>query len=271
MMQMTSKKSMDPDGNTFNVYYSEKSKTITDSNNHSIIYEFNHLPGKITRITDALNHITEYFYDDIGRLILIEINGTRIHTYEYDGLDNIVSEIHPETGIISLSYDGANRLSNKSWGGAVLDFSYDTWDRLKKIEVGDGINFDETIDYYYGSRLKEYDQVISSKGWSRNHTIDDFGNVTSETVTIPGLSPKTISYTYDQNNNLARITYPDGNWSEVSSNDLNKPEHLAFNSVNNILVNSASYGPDKTISALMITGNGTQYSATFFPSGNSMM
>lgn len=258
----------DPTGNVINISYSEKTKTETDSFYHATTYEYNHLPGLITGITDALGHLTSYIYDDIGRLTTVTINGSRTHTYEYDGLDNVLSESHPETGSISFSYDDSNRLSEKVWGGTTINYEYDEFNRLKSLTVGDGTSIDETIKYVYNSRFREYDRVFSlEKGWSRNRIIDDFGNVTSETTTIPGLAPKTISYSYDSNNNLSRITYPDGNWAEITSNQLNRPERLTFNSLNNVLVDSAFYGPGKAIAGLTIAGNGTQYSATHLSNG----
>lgn len=257
----------DPTGIALDITYAGNTKSVKDSSNNTTTYEFNHLPKLATKITDALNHSTTYSYDDIGRLIAININGTRMHSYEYDGLDNIINEEHPETGEIIYSYDDSNRLSTKTWGGATINYVYDQYNRIRTIEAGDGASVDETIQYTYENRFHQYDRVYSSKKWSRNQSADDHGNVISETITIPGLAPKTISYSYDSNNNLRRITYPEGDWSEITSNTLNKPEHLVFNSASNILVESATYGPQKQLSGLLITGNNTQYSAAYLANG----
>ena len=260
--------SIDPEGRTTNTTYAGITKSVTDPNGHTTSYEYNHLPGLPTKITDAQGHDFIYSYDGVGRLTNAVFNGQRTYSYEYDLRDNLTAETCPETGRIQYTYSDENWLTQKSWGGAVITYIYTTIDgRLFKTQSGDGTTIDEEITYIYNlhSRIT---RVESTKGWKRKLILyDDYGNVTSETITIPGLPDKTITYTYDLNNNLKRTTYPDGNWVEVTSNGLNRPKTLAFNNIDNLLVSAASYGQNKATTGLTLARNGTQYSAAYDNSG----
>jgi len=253
---------------TTHIAYTGITRTVTDPNGHITTISYNHLPGLPTACTDAQGHIATYTYDSIGRLIGVSLEENRNHSFQYDRNDNIISETHPETGLITYTYSDENWLGQRSWEGTIANYVYTTADgRLFKVATGDGTNVEEEITYLYTTHSRLY-RVSSTKGWLRKDFIyDPYGNVTSETICIPGLADKTITYTYDRNNNLKRITYPDGNWAEITSNSLDMPESLAFSSENNLIVGTSSYGPGKAITSRTFSRNGTQYSASYFASG----
>jgi YD repeat-containing protein len=89
--------------------------------------------------------------------------------------------------------------------------------------------------------------------------------VKSETVTISGLAPKSVSYCYDGNNNQSGITYPNGKSATTTFNTLNMPQVIVFN--NKTIVDNATYGPNRMPTGISIAGNGTNYSATYSSSG----
>ena len=245
----------DPLGEATTITYAGTSKTVTDPENHATVYEYGDLPGLPTRVTDALGHAAVYAYDACGRLTSVVFNLTRNHTYTYDGVDNVLTENHPETGLISYAYDTRNLLTSKTWGGSTLGFGYDMSKRLCQTTATTGGVID-IVDYSFNSFTGRVQSIVDrTTGWRREDIVHNgVGEVTSERVTIPGLAPKTLSYTYD-NNHL-----PTG-WKESSNtnpgvvivnNGLNMPETINFNphGTNYPVLNGASYGPDKMPASL---------------------
>jgi len=247
-------------------------KTIRDPNNHITSFEYNHMPGLSTAVTDDQGHRAVYSYDDLGRLVGVDYNnGARTHSFQYDRADNLLSETHPETGTISYTYNAEGWLLDKSWGNVVTHYGYTAeTGRLSKVYFGEESNPNE-VTYLSFDQYNQVTWVRNYIGgqivWERDLDLDRYGNVTSETIVLPGLSPKTVTYTYDKNNNPAKITYPDQNWAKVSNNGLNMPEKLAFNNESNLLMNSASYGYGKAPTSLLFARNGTLFTASYDNSG----
>jgi len=255
----------DPLNKVASILYSGIASSVTDAEDHTTSHEYNDLPGLITKLTDAQGKIADYTYDAAGRLTTVIFNGARTQNYQYDYLDNVVSETHPETGTIPYTYNDANKISGRSWGGAEIAYAYDTNGRLISKTIG--ASSPETVTYGYSLSSGSINSITSTKGWSRTDICyNKFGSLIKEVLTIPGLpSSKTIQYTYDRFNNLAKITYPDGREAVYTSNGLNAPETVGFNGVN--LISAMSYGPGKAATSMNIAGNGTTYSAGYNAAG----
>jgi RHS repeat-associated protein len=231
-------------------------KTITDANSYSTVFEYTDLPGLVSRLTDPAGKQSVYSYDGAGRLLSTVFNSSRTQSYVYNGLDQATSENHPETGAITYAYNTANNLETKTWGGQSTGYTYNPANQLLTENAGD-----ETITYTYDSRGR-IASISGGLGWSKTSIgYNYFGNVAQETITIPGLSAKTISYAYDGNNQLARITYPDGRYADYTNNGLNMPETISFNG--STMVNAITYGIGKQSTAVSITANGTSYAASY--------
>jgi RHS repeat-associated protein len=251
----------DPLSDFTTIAYSGHTRTITDPENHSTVYYYADLPGLPTSLTDAQSHAASYTYDPAGRLTTVSYLG-RTQTYGYDGLDHVTSEEHPETGPIQYAYDTANRLSLKSWGSVSQSFDYNSSGQLVSTHGA------ETVTYVYDD-MGAVSSVTGSSGWSRSGIIyNDFGAVTHESITIPGLpGPKSLSYEYDDEGNLTRTTYPDMKEAVQAFNGLGRPETLNFDLGNTVaIIDSASYGPNK-IPASIAAANGTTLGSTFYDNG----
>ena len=91
----------------------------------------------------------------------------------------------------------------KSWGGAERIYAYNASGQLTSSTGA------ETVTYGYNEK-GAVSSVTGSTGWSRGGIeYNDFGAVIHETILIPGLGSKSISYEYDANGNLTKTTYPD--------------------------------------------------------------
>jgi len=252
----------DPRAKQTNIVYSSNVKTVTDAESHVTRFEYAGLPGLVTKLTDAQSRDALYTYDAIGRLTQVTYGSTdpRTQNYSYDGLDNLTSEIHPETGTISYTYTPENNLDQEVWGGVTLSHTYNAGNQLLTLASGD-----ETITYSYDLSGR-IGSISSSLGWSRSAiTYNPFGAVLTETQSIPGLTSKTLAYTYDGNNLPKETTYPDNFKLTVSNNGLNVPQTLVFGTKS--IISAMSYGPNKKPTAMAIAGNTTTFNATYDASG----
>ena len=245
------KKITDPRGKITTISMSGDQKTVTDANQHATYFEYNHLPGLISKLTDPAGKKAVFSYDGAGRLLSTSYNSSRTQSYIYNALDQVITENHPETGAITYAYSTANNLETKTWGGQSTAFTYNTSNQVLTENAGD-----EKITYGYDSKGR-VSSITSNLGWSKTSIgYNSFGNVSQETINIPGLSAKTVSYSYDGNNQLAQITYPDGRKTIYSNNGLNMPETIAFNG--STIVNAITYGIGKQPTSVTVSANGTR-------------
>jgi len=246
----------DPLNNITTYTYAGTKATIKDALNKQTEITFSYLPGLISILKDPSGASTNYSYDAVGRLLSVVYNNERTQSYSYDYLDNVLSETHPETGQVTYTYNSENLLSQKSFGGVPVSYEYNSSNQLKKISASD-----ETINYEYDSKGR-VNRIYSNKGWERNNIVyNSFGSVTGEVQVISGLSSKTLQYEYDANNILKKVIYPDGKSAVYTNNGLNMPETAAFNGQN--LVSQISYGVGKQPTAISVSGNATEYNASY--------
>jgi len=250
----------DPRLKTTTISYIDDQKTVTDANQKQTVFTYDGLPGLHTQLKDPTNKYANYTYDAIGRLTEVKYNNARTQEYSYDGLDMVTCESHPETGDIDYTYNNENNLWKKTWGGVILTYTYKSDNQIHQIRTGE-----ETITYDYDTRAR-VESISSTAGWSRDTiTYNALGSIANERQNIPGLGLKTISYTYDNNNNLKYTNYPDGKIAEITSNTLSMPETIKFN--NKTLVNQAVYGHNKQPTYMNIYGSGTIFNASYDNNG----
>jgi len=251
----------DPRGKTTTITLGADQKTVKDANGHSSIFEYADLPGLVTRLTDPSGKLATYAYDGLGRLLNTTYNSNRTQSYTYNGLDQVITEAHPETGTITYAYDPESNLETKTWGGKTTSYTYNASNQVRTDNAGD-----EMFTFAYDAKGR-VSSITSNSGWSKTSIgYNLFGNITQETITIPGLAGKTIHYAYDLNNQLKEITYPDGRKTSYTNNGLNMPETIAFNG--STLVNAIAYGIGKQPTLINISANGTSYSAEYNKNGS---
>jgi hypothetical protein len=250
----------DPRGKNTDIEHYDDYKIVTDAENNQTSFYYHDLPGLVTNLKDAFNNNAYYTYDWLGRLLETYYAGSRTQSYQYNGLDQVKYEEHPETGPISYTYNTENNLWTKTWGGVTHTYTYNTSNQLKQIDATD-----EIIDYTYDTK-GSVQNISSNKGWVRDQmTYNTLGSLLTERQTIPGLAAKNISYDYDGNNNLKFINYPDGRSVSTTNNGLHMPETLTFNS--KMLISQIGYGTAKQPVSLTILGNNTSFSASYYENG----
>ena len=154
---------------------------------------------QVTEEEDAMGHTTQYDYDPNGNLTTITNAKGGVTTLTYDdATDQLTSMAFAgSTKHYSYNKDGSLNTFTKP-DGTRLNYSYDALGRI----TSDGVN-----SYSYDSKLRL--KSISGNGQTLTYNYDGFNRVSS--VGYSGSSSNTVSYGYDDNDNLTSMTYPDGN------------------------------------------------------------
>ncbi|GAP67178.1 hypothetical protein MBSD_n2494 [Mizugakiibacter sediminis] len=158
--------------------------------------------------------------------------------YVYDGNQLLCKVIEPETGATLMDYDAAGNLAWTAPGttltgttcdrssvpaGTTITRSYDLRNRLTGITYPDGIS-DTTYSYEADGALSSArvenggSPVVTSYAYNKRRFL------TSETLSVPGISSRVIRYAYDANGHLASHTYPSGRVVSYAPNALGQPK-----------------------------------------------
>ncbi|RLG33490.1 hypothetical protein DRN97_04920 [Methanosarcinales archaeon] len=211
----------------------------------TIQYEYDAVGNKI-KVTDPMDGVTRYQYDSMNRVISIINPYSETTTFSYDSMGRITS-INYANGVVltntynekgwltnqvykkgtttilslSYSYDTIGRMTERVDSSGTTTYTYDNDDRLTSVSYPWG----DTVSYSYdgaGNRLtmvvnsgtpiqysyNEDNQLLSiSDGTS--FTYDSNGNVIEKDV-----NGQKTRYSYDYENRLTGITFPDSTVSE---------------------------------------------------------
>jgi RHS repeat-associated protein len=194
-----------PDGNTLSYTYDALGR-VTSDGVRQYTYDANHQVATITKDDKTLT----FGYDGFGRKTSVQYSDISGNTvgYAYDSNGNITAINYPTTGnTVNYAYDNLNRLTSVTdWNGKTISYSYLKDGRLQSVTYPNGM----TVDYTYdnagrqtGKTAKRSDNsVIVSYGF----TLDNLGNIVSETRTEPYsdmiLPGGETAYTYNSANRI---------------------------------------------------------------------
>ena len=95
--------------------------------------------GTATATERSSSRLTEFTYDDQGRLWKVKAPGDRVTEYEYDGRGLKTKETDPDGGITLFEYDLAGRLTKRTDPlGYVTRWEYDLRGKLMKVTDAKG-------------------------------------------------------------------------------------------------------------------------------------
>jgi RHS repeat-associated protein len=130
-------------------------------------------------------------------------------TYTYDGLDNLVQQISPDTGTTTYTYDAAGNPTSRTYArGVTVHYTYDALKRLTAIDYpDDGLD----VAFTYDTCPNGMGQLCEMRDGSgaTTYAYDPRGNLTAQTVTTGGVT-QILGYAYNGADQLIRITYPSG-------------------------------------------------------------
>ncbi|HKV39365.1 MAG TPA: RHS repeat-associated core domain-containing protein, partial [Blastocatellia bacterium] len=218
-----------------------------------------------------LNLETDYTYDTIGNLILVN-QGGQTRSFTYDALSRISGSITPEAG--SVTYPSYNSfdlaLSRIDARGVETDYTYDGLNRLSTIaykSVPSSVATTTGVTIAYNTSAPGNGQIhsVNDGGGTETYQYDTLGRLTNKSRTI-AVDQYTTSYTYNQANQLATITYPsqkvfrmdyDARGRLQGEDKLDSSGGVATNYASSIAYNSA-----QQVTGLML-GNGVAESYTY--------
>ena len=234
---------------------------VTDPLNHATQFGYDALSRR-TSTTDATNTgITRYKYDGLDQLIEVTDARNVVTAYAIDGLGNLSQTTSADTGVTSNTYDDAGNLTSR------LDakqqrttYKYDALGRLTLITYSDNA----TVSYEYdqgANAIGRLNKITDSSG-SIAYAYSLHGRVTSETRIIGGATYVT-GYRYDDNGRLSNVVYPGGRSIDYTRDALGRISQIGSTLGTAVmpLVSQVSYQPFGPVQTVKF-GNGSTQTRT---------
>src|SRR3989338_4682491 len=171
-------------------------------------------------ITDPLTHTTTFDYDFMGNLKKITDANGKFVTYDYDDLYRRTKFTDRLLNITQFTYDGKNLRSIKDAKLNTTSYKYDAADRIDIVTYPDtsteDYNFDEAnrlrqkkdrrggVTNYFHNKVNLLRQKSNTDGSMIDYSYDNVYHLTG----VSDTSGPTIAYTYDENDRLKTLTYP---------------------------------------------------------------
>jgi RHS repeat-associated protein len=208
---------------------------------------------------------TCYTYDQLGDLTGVT-QGAQTRTYSYDALSRLTSSVTPET-TTNYGYLTANQTLcsgnpnlpcvRSDARHTPIDYAYDQLNRLTGITYTDGKTHAIGYTYDAGTNQKGFRTGMTDGSGSTTWSYYPNGWLQNEQRTIAGKT-NTLSYTYNGDGTVAKITYPSGNAVTygIGSDERSTTATDATHNLN--YVATASYMPPGELSS-MIFGKATGF------------
>ncbi|MDI6869716.1 MAG: DUF6531 domain-containing protein, partial [Coprothermobacterota bacterium] len=200
----------------------------------------------------SISQITQYVYDDDGRLIQLIDPAGKTTSYSYDALNRLLSIQDPAGRTSSYSYDELNLVSSTNPNGQSFSYSYDALNHLVQISAPSlSINYsylpngllesmtDPTGTYSYTYNAANLLTQAQTPQGTISYSYNKAGLRTS--ATYPGGK---IQYSYDSHGRLSRITRPDNSYTNFFYDNGDRLTQLSHYSPSNSLILGTNYGYD---------------------------
>ncbi len=203
---------VDAGGNVFSFAYDDLNRLITttfpDGTTSSTSYD---AVGNVLTQTDALGKVTRFAYDVNNNLREVEQPDGATTRYTYDNEDNLLSQTDALGRTTSYTYNANGRRVSKTYpNGATETTSYDAAGRVATRTDPNGL----TTIFSYDARGRVVSKSFGD-GTSETFAYTAGGQVASATN-----ATGSVSYQYDVNERLTRLTNADGSFAEFDY-DLN--------------------------------------------------
>ncbi len=213
--------------------------------------------GLLTTVTTE-EGVTEYQYDEGGRLLSVrEPNGDTV-SYTYDGYGNRLTMSYPDGKTVKYTYDEMNRLvSVKGADGVTTRYTYDA---LGRRIATDGAK--EDTEYSYDEMGNLISQSTSGAyELALEYSYDLSGRMTKESCTENGATLES-SYEYDALGQLTEFTRSDG----ITENYTYDPVGNMLSKTQNGTTTRYSYNAANQLISSAANGETTKY--TYDANGN---
>jgi RHS repeat-associated protein len=170
----------------------------------------------VTAQGNPLTVTTEYSHNALDLLTQV-LHGSQTRTFNYDDMGRLTSQVTPEAGSWSYTYNAFSQvLTRTDARGVVTTYQYDTLNRPTTVSynVGStGVAATSSVTYAYGTDATQNNKgrliTVTDGPGSTGLTYDVLGRVTQEQKVISGTT-YTVGYAYNLASEVASVTYPSG-------------------------------------------------------------
>ena len=222
----------------------DKITSVTDSNNHTIDYEYD-LLGKLTKMTDQLGNIETYTYDQNNNLTSVTDRKGQTTTFTYDYLNRLTKATYANGSFITYAYDATGKVTTitDSVSGTII-YTYSTL-LNSGMPVGKMIN--ETtplgsISYAYDTIGRRTSMTVAGQP-AVNYTYDADNRLTDINTLINGVAAG-FSLRYDALGRRTEITLPNGVTTNYTYDNANRLVTLNHLNPGNQVLESLTYTYD---------------------------
>ncbi|MCK5617133.1 RHS repeat protein, partial [Candidatus Pacearchaeota archaeon] len=201
---------------TTSTQYDIWDKTLTDPNGKIKDFKFD-VRGQLIEVGEHLDssiNRTKYSYDSIGNLIQITdtLNNVRDFTYDNFGRRLTQTDAHAvgqNYGIWQYSYDENNNLIQRTDPlNQTIQYTYDELDRMISEDFLGESGTEFTFLYDQGQNAIGRLSTVSSNNYQHNYEYDLLGRVLRDQKQIDGRD-FTFTYEYDLMGGVKKMMYPD--------------------------------------------------------------
>jgi len=213
----------------------------------------------IVTVADAEGRISKAYYDSEGRIKREESGGTYTD-YEYDRIGNTIKQTDAEGRISKVLYNElnqafkviqdpqgkniineftfdllGNKLTSKDGENNVTNYEYDKIGRLKKVtNTVETETISTSNQYDLKDGMLVYNKSIDGLGRETFTYFDSLGRKVKEVKegTIGDSDRQITIYEYNLNNNLKKLTKPDGNSINYDYDVLDRLKQITYDSSN---------------------------------------
>ena len=154
--------------------------------------------GRVKTITNDLSETITYFYDENDNRTGIQNARQKTHVFTFDSLDRLEKVSTPDGHETITTFTNRHQIDVVTRPSALTsDFGYDNMSRITTVTDGVGTLIYSHDDNGNATAITQGSQSIS-------YVYDDLNRVSSYTDE----NGNTITYGYDANGNITRLTYP---------------------------------------------------------------
>jgi hypothetical protein len=210
---------------------------------------------RLTSVT-ADQQTTTYTYNTVGSLRTVQGFG-QARTWVYNTKNQLVSEEHPESGLVTYGRDAVGNMTQRTpQGSQYVIYTYDPNDRLRLVDADlSGTLNDISITYDESDNRR----VVVNGTVSTVYDYDSANRLASRTDTIASRT-FTTTWTYDENDNPIRVDYPSQRSLIYAYDSENRATSVGETS--QTYASQVAYHPSGAI-ASFLAGNQQTHSTTF--------
>lgn len=212
-----------PDGATMTLVYNSQGlpTDIYDFSGNHIRHEYDLVTGDLLRTWDGEGALTQYVYDEYGRLLHKFMPEGGVWTFTYDLNDNLTAVAGPHDYHATFTYDKDSLLLHEVDADTYpTAYHYDKFGRLEEVRNGE----DEPIWFRYGE-MNELLEVENGRHATTFYTYDHNYRVTQ--IDMP--EDVTWTFEYDALGNLLFFTDGEGRVTATTYDGLSRARALVQN------------------------------------------